>query len=256
MQWRYDISGIDTVTLHFGQRIDAALVAPIHRAAIALKASLGARLVDAVPSYTTLLLRYDLLQDDLASLMGQVSEVLNRLPDATGDMDAESDIIDVPVFYHPSVGPDLQRLAQRAGFSVEEVIRRHSERLYQVFAIGFAPGFAYLGEVAEELSVPRLANPRAKVPAGTLGIADTQTALYPIVSPGGWNLIGRTPLVLFDQSREQPSLLEAGQTVRFRPIAQDEYLELGGRLDDLPWGVEPGSGIQKGVPAEKQGGKL
>jgi inhibitor of KinA len=94
------------------------------------------------------------------------------------------------------------------------------------------------------------------VPAGTLGIADTQTALYPIVSPGGWNLIGRTPLVLFDQSRAQPSLLEAGQTVRFRPIPQDEYLELGGRLDDLPWGVEPGLDIQQGAPAKKQGEKL
>jgi len=188
--------------------------------------------------------------------MGQVSEVLNQLPDVTEDVDAESEIIEVPVFYHPSVGPDLKRLAQRAGFSVEEVIRRHSERLYQVFAIGFAPGFAYLGEVAEELSVPRLANPRAKVPAGTLGIADTQTALYPIVSPGGWNLIGRTPLTLFDQSRAQSSLLEAGQTVRFRPIAQDEYLELGGRLDDLPWGMEPGLEIQQGAPAEKQGEKL
>jgi KipI family sensor histidine kinase inhibitor len=260
MQWRYDVSGIDTVTLHFGQRIDAALVAPIHRAAIALKASLDSRLLDAVPSYTTLMLRYDLLQDDLASLMGQVSEVLNQLPDANGGLDAntepdaESEIIEVPVFYHSSVGPDLQRLAQRAGFSVEEVIRRHSERLYQVFAIGFAPGFAYLGEVAEELSVPRLANPRAKVPAGTLGIADTQTALYPMVSPGGWNLIGRTPLTLFDQSREQLSLLEAGQAVRFRPIARDEYLELGGRLDDLPWGVESDL-AQQNTTAEKQGEK-
>ena len=259
MQWRYDISGIDTVTLHFGQRIDAALVAPIHHAAIALKSSLGARLLDAVPSYTTLLLRYDVLQDDLASLMRQVSEVLNQLPDATGGLnarerrDAESEIIDVPVFYHPSVGPDLKRLAQRAGFSVDEFVYRHSERLYQVFAIGFAPGFAYLGEVAEELSAPRLANPRAKVPAGTLGIADTQTALYPIVSPGGWNLIGRTPLALFDQSRTPPSLLEAGQTVRFRPIAQDEYLELGGRLDDLPWGMEPSPDIQQGAPAETRG---
>jgi KipI family sensor histidine kinase inhibitor len=111
------------------------------------------------------------------------------------------------------------------------VIQKHSERVYRVFAIGFAPGFAYLGEVAPELSMPRLATPRAKVPAGTLGIADTQTALYPIVSPGGWNLIGRTPLTLFDQTRDRPSLLEAGQVVRFRPIGQQEYLDLGGQLD-------------------------
>ncbi len=238
MHWRYEISGVDTVTLHFGQHIDAALVEPIQRAATVLKAQLGERLLDAVPSYTTLLLRYDLLQDDLASLMGQVSTLLNQLPADGDEQTAEPEVIEIPVFYDPSVGPDLDSLAQRAGLSVEDVIQRHSERLYKVFAIGFAPGFAYLGEVPEELSVPRLANPRAKVPAGTLGIADTQTALYPIVSPGGWNLIGRTPVTLFDPSRESPSLLIAGQTVRFRPIEKKEYQKLGGRLDDLPWASE------------------
>lgn len=242
MHWRYEVSGVDTITLHFGQRIDAALVEPIQRAAAALKNRLGERLLDAVPSYTTLLLRYDVMQDDLASLMEQVSAVLDQLSARAGEQAAESEVVEIPVFYDSSVGPDLNSLAQRAGLSVEEVIRRHSERVYKVFAIGFAPGFAYLGEVPEELSVPRLANPRAKVPAGTLGIADTQTALYPMVSPGGWNLIGRTPVTLFDPSRESPSLLIAGQTVRFRPIDKHEYQQLGGRLDDLPWAPEPEPG--------------
>ena len=246
MHWRYDISGVDTITLHFGQHIDAALVRPIQRAATALKARLGSRLLDAVPSYTTLLLRYDLLQDDLASLMEQVSAVLDELPADDEEQTSEPEIVEIPVFYHPSVGPDLDNLAQRASMTVEDVIQRHSERLYKVFAIGFAPGFAYLGEVAKELSVPRLANPRAKVPAGTLGIADTQTALYPMVSPGGWNLIGRTPVTLFDPSRESPSLLEAGQIVRFRPIDKNEYQQLGGRLDDLPWAPESEQGAHSG----------
>lgn len=232
MWWRYEIAGVDTVTLYFGSRIDPELVEPIRRAADALKTTLGSRLVDAVPSYTTLLLRYDLLKDDLASLIADVAGVLDDLSQMKGSELADSDIIEVPVFYHSSVGPDLPVLAKRAGLSVDEVIKKHSERVYRVFAIGFAPGFAYLGEVAPELSIPRLATPRAKVPAGTLGIADTQTALYPIVSPGGWNLIGRTPLTLFDQARDRPSLLEAGQAVRFRPIGQQEYLDLGGLLDD------------------------
>jgi KipI family sensor histidine kinase inhibitor len=231
MWWRYEIAGVDAVTLSFGHRIDPDLVEPIRRAADALKSQLGPRLLDAVPSYTTLLLRYDLLQDDLASLMADISKVLDEMPQAVEKSTADSDIIEVPVFYHESVGPDLPELARHAGLSVDQVIQKHSERVYQVFAIGFAPGFAYLGEVAPELSMPRLATPRAKVPAGTLGIADTQTALYPIVSPGGWNLIGRTPLTLFDQTRDRPSLLEAGQVVRFRPIGQQEYLDLGGQLD-------------------------
>lgn len=231
MWWRYDIAGVDAVTLSFGSRIDPDLVEPIRRAADALKGRLGSRLIDAVPSYTTLLLRYDLLQDDLASLMADITSVLDDMPQAADKSTAESDIIEVPVFYHESVGPDLPELARRAGLSVDQVIQKHSERVYHVFAIGFAPGFAYLGEVAPELSMPRLATPRAKVPAGTLGIADTQTALYPIVSPGGWNLIGRTPLTLFDQTRDRPSLLEAGQAVRFRAVGKQEFLDLGGQLD-------------------------
>jgi KipI family sensor histidine kinase inhibitor len=230
MWWRYETTGVDTITLHFGNRIDPDLVEPIRCAASALRVRFGARLLDAVPSYTTLLLRYDLLQDDLASLIEDVTEVMASLPQTISTDVAESEVIEIPVFYHPVVGPDLLTLAKRAGLGVDEVVQKHSERIYRVFAIGFAPGFAYLGEVASELSIPRLATPRAKVPAGTLGIADTQTALYPIDSPGGWNLIGRTPLTLFDPARDRPSLLEAGQAVRFLPIGKQEYLNLGGRL--------------------------
>lgn len=242
MFWRYEVSGVDTLTLHFGDRIEVALGARIQRAAEALRQRLGHRLLDLVPSYTTLLIRYDLLQDDRASLIRDIAATLADLPES--DQEAEdAEVIEIPVFYHPSVGPDLVTVAQRAGLSPEQVIERHQASLYHVFAIGFAPGFAYLGEVPAELATPRLATPRARVPAGTLGIADTQTALYPLDSPGGWNLIGRTPLRLFDPQREEPALLSAGQQVRFRAIGQDEYLSLGGRLDDLPW--PPNDGMEK-----------
>lgn len=234
MFWRYEITGIDTITLHFGEEIDIALVRQIHCAAIRLQQALGDRLIDVVPSYTTLLLRYDLMRDDLASLLSDIRQALARLPEP-GITGQSETVVDIPVWYHPMVGPDLERLASDAGLSVEEVIQRHCSRTYHVFAIGFAPGFAYLGEVADELAVPRLATPRARVPAGTLGIADTQTAIYPLASPGGWNLIGRTPLILFDPGRDQPSLLRAGQQVRFCPVDRERYLELGGCVDDLPW---------------------
>lgn len=231
MFWRYEITGVDSVTLHFGERIDIQLVERIHRAAEALRYRLAGRLIDTVPSYTTLLLRYDLMQDDLSSLMASVADTLADLPDAASES-TDRETIEIPVFYHPSVGPDLSTIATRAGLSIEQVIEQHSRATYNVFAIGFAPGFAYLGQVPETLSTPRQATPRPKVPAGTLGIADTQTAIYPLQSPGGWNLIGRTPLTLFDPHRDQPSLLEAGQRVRFRPIGREEYLKLGGQFDD------------------------
>lgn len=238
MLWRYEITGVDTITLHFGEQIDVALVDTIHRAAATLREALGERLLDTVPSYTTLLLRYDLLNDDLASLVADLTPALDALSTETDRGTEESEVVEVPVFYDTRVGPDLDRIAKHAGITVDEVVKRHSELTYHVFAIGFAPGFAYLGQVADELAAPRLSTPRQKVPAGTLGIADTQTAIYPITSPGGWNLIGRTPVTLFDPDRERPSLLEAGQQVRFRAIDEAEYRELGGRLDDLPWEEE------------------
>lgn len=234
MHWRYDVTGVDTVTLHFGERIDLALVDRIQQATVALQSQLNNRLLDAVPSYTTLLLRYDLMKDDLASLMADVAHTLNNLPAETPAQNV-ADIIEVPVWYDARVGPDLPRIAKRAGLTEQEVIRQHCQQPYHVFAIGFAPGFAYLGEVPESLATPRLATPRAKVPAGSLGIADTQTALYPLASPGGWNLIGRTPVTLFDIKRTPASFLSAGQQVKFRAIDMNEYQALGGRLDDLPW---------------------
>ncbi|HLT14111.1 MAG TPA: 5-oxoprolinase subunit PxpB [Marinobacter sp.] len=230
MQWHYQVTGLDTITLHFGDRIDVAVTASVRQAAAALSMRLGDRLIDTVPSYTTLMLRYDLLADDLASLIHDVNIILSELPERSHTTN-DAEIIDIPVYYHPSVGPDLEVIAARASLTIEQVIQRHSSQLYHVFAIGFAPGFAYLGEVPHELATPRLATPRAKVPAGSLGIADRQTAIYPLTSPGGWNLIGRTPLTLFDPGRPSPSLLEAGQRVRFRAIDLAEYLALGGQTE-------------------------
>jgi KipI family sensor histidine kinase inhibitor len=138
----------------------------------------------------------------------------------------------LPVWYDLSVGPELSLLSQRSGLAVEEVIRRHSEREYQVFALGFAPGFAFMGLVEEVLAAPRLNTPRKKVAAGSVGIAERQTAAYPVVSPGGWNLIGRTPAKLFDRERDGYSLMQPGDTVRFEAVSHAEFINLGG--DDTP----------------------
>jgi KipI family sensor histidine kinase inhibitor len=131
----------------------------------------------------------------------------------------------------------LTLLARRSGLDISEVIRRHSGREYQVFALGFAPGFAFMGLVEEILAAPRLNTPRKRVAAGSVGIAERQTAAYPVVSPGGWNLIGRTPSKLFDRQRDGYSLMQPGDSVSFVAVDHAEFVRLGG--DDTPLEVQP-----------------
>jgi KipI family sensor histidine kinase inhibitor len=136
----------------------------------------------------------------------------------------------LPVYYAPEVGIDLESLAERAGLSVSKVIDLHASSEYRVYAIGFAPGFAYLGEVDERIAAPRLATPRASVPRGSVAIADRQTAVYPSVSPGGWNLIGRCPVPMFDPGAQPCMPVAVGDTVHFEPISRERFLTLGGDL--------------------------
>lgn len=237
MQWHYEIAAVDAITLYFGRDIEVAQVPRIQAVQEALSAALSDRLVDMVPAYTSLLVRYDLKHDDLAHLLADITPILAALPE-NPEFDHAAPVIDLPVYYAPEVGPELPLLAERSGLTIDQVIECHSALIYQVFAIGFAPGFAYLGEVAEAIRAPRLATPRKRVPVGALGIADSQTAIYPLVSPGGWNLIGRTPEAMFQPDQMPPSRLQAGQKVRFCPISRERYLEMGGHLDDLPWQQE------------------
>jgi len=136
----------------------------------------------------------------------------------------------LPVYYAVETGADLESVAARAGLSVQGVIDLHAGAEYRVYAIGFAPGFAYLGQVDERIAAPRLATPRARVPRGTVGIAERQTAVYPSESPGGWNLIGRCPVPLFDPAAQPCMPVAVGDCVRFESISRARYLALGGEL--------------------------
>lgn len=194
-----------------------------------LREGFGAALVDLVPSYTTLMVHYDLLALSPAQARELIDQALTDLqPQAQGSGHCHV----LPVWYDLSVGPELTLLAQRSGLAVNEVIRRHSQHQYQVFALGFAPGFAFMGLVEEPLAAPRLGTPRKRVAAGSVGIAERQTAAYPVESPGGWNLIGRTPAKLFDRERDGYSLMQPGDSVRFEAIGRAEFINLGG--DDTP----------------------
>ena len=229
MKPRVEVVAVDCLMVRLFDEIAEANMPWMLAASDNLRAAFGAQLIDLVPSYTTLMVHYDVLALNPAQARELITEALIDLsPNAR----ASGQCHVLPVWYDLSVGPELTLLAQRAGLEVSEVIRRHSEHEYQVFALGFAPGFAFMGLVDEALAAPRLNTPRKKVAAGSVGIAERQTAAYPVVSPGGWNLIGRTPARLFDRERDGYSLMQPGDTVRFAAVEHAEFIRLGG--DDTP----------------------
>jgi len=229
MKPRVEVVAVDCLMVRLFDEIAEANMPWMLAASDSLRAAFGEQLIDLVPSYTTLMVHYDLLALNPAQARALIADALIDLsPNARAGGQCHV----LPVWYDLSVGPELTLLARRSGLTVDEVIRRHSQREYQVFALGFAPGFAFMGLVEEILAAPRLNTPRKKVAAGSVGIAERQTAAYPVVSPGGWNLIGRTPATLFDRDREGYSLMQPGDTVRFEAVEHAEFIRLGG--DDTP----------------------
>jgi KipI family sensor histidine kinase inhibitor len=179
----------------------------------------GARGVrDVAPGYSTLGIHFDPLQTDLGALEQAIESEFAAL--AALDAIADRGVIEIPVHYGGARGPDLDAVARLAGCSPDEVIDRHAQRTYRVYMLGFVPGFAYMGRVDPTIAAPRHRVPREKVPAGSVGIAGLQTGVYPVESPGGWQLIGHTTTVMFDADRDQPSLLTAGDLVRFVPVSR------------------------------------
>ncbi|RDS92497.1 5-oxoprolinase subunit PxpB [Pseudomonas fluorescens] len=229
MKPRIEVVAIDCLMVRLFEVIAEANMPWMLAATERLRSGFSAALVDLVPSYTTLMVHYDLTALSPAQARELIDQALTDLqPQAQGSGQCHV----LPVWYDLSVGPELTLLARRSGLSVDDVIRRHSAHEYQVFALGFAPGFAFMGLVDEILATPRLSTPRQRVAAGSVGIAERQTAAYPVVSPGGWNLIGRTPAKLFDRERDGYSLMQPGDTVRFESVSHAEFINLGG--DDTP----------------------
>ncbi|KGK41457.1 hypothetical protein LH51_14520 [Nitrincola sp. A-D6] len=227
MDWSAETAGVNALLLRFGDVMSPELSARIHQISLRLQACLGDRLLNLTPAYTTLLLEYDLLQDTQTAFLARLTPLLDNLsPEFSLP---QTDLINIPVYYDPhSTGPDLIALAEQKHCTVEDIIRLHSEQEYRVYALGFAPGFAYMGETHPDLRVTRLETPRARVPAGSVAIADNQTAIYPIDSPGGWRLLGQTPMKLFNVQADPPALLQPGQRVRFHAVDRDTFIQLGG----------------------------
>lgn len=179
-----------------------------------------AGLIDLIPSYRSLLIQYDpliLAAENLTAL------VLSALAEGNDADFQEGPLVEIPVCYGGVFGPDLPEVASCIGLTPEEVVSIHSSTVYHIYMIGFTPGFPFLGGLDPRLHIPRKKTPREKVPAGSVGLAGQQTGIYSMDSPGGWQLIGRTPLKLFDLRRPDPIYLKAGQQLRFRPIEAEEF---------------------------------
>jgi len=224
---RIAVAGENSLIVYFGEKTDPLISAQVQQTAQLVEQVLGDKLIDLVPSYASLLIIYDPFQSDHLEVRTLLNAILAQLDSAAA---SQGELITLPVWYDTEAGPDLEALAARANLSIEEVIRLHSEAEYRVYAIGFAPGFAYLGEVDERIAAPRLSTPRQRVPRGAVAIADRQTAIYPAPSPGGWNLIGRCPQRMFDPQQTPCMPVQVGDRVRFEPIDRATYLELGGEL--------------------------
>ena len=177
-------------------------------------------IVECLPTYRSLAVYFD---PTVVSADNVIKEARSA-PEYDGQKDTASFTeISIPVCYGGEYGPDIANVAEHAGISEEEVIKRHSSKACHCYMIGFMPGFAYLGGMDETIATPRLTNPRTVISGGSVGIAGKQTGIYPIDSPGGWQLIGRTPLRLFTPEASRPTLIEAGYEVRFVPVTEEEY---------------------------------
>lgn len=200
--------------------LEARIDPQVNQQAIDLAARLRDRALhgvhDVVPAYCSVGVHFDPLQTDLAGLEKAIVADEARAP-LTGHADAAAvrEVVEIPVSYGGANGPDLEAVARWAGCSPDEVVERHLAREYRVYMLGFVGGFAYMGHVDPSIAAPRHRTPRERVPVGSVGIAGGQTGIYPLVTPGGWQIIGRTDVPMFDAARTPPNRLVAGDTVRF-----------------------------------------
>ena len=222
MDVRFLCAGDTALVVEFGERIDRALSDRVLRLSAKLRDAKLAGVVETVPTYRSLMVHYDPLQTDHASLQERVAALLQDESVSTG----EARLWRIPACYEAAHAADLPDVAQRTGLTISEVIRLHTETLFHVYMIGFVPGYPYMGDVPQALVLPRRADPRTRVPAGSIAIASTMTAIYPLESPGGWHLIGTTPVRLFDPRLPRPALFSPGDKLRFEPIGACEFDEI------------------------------
>jgi inhibitor of KinA len=213
-------AGDSALVVEYGDGIDARTNARVRLLQRALQDGGHPGIVETVPTYRSLIVHYDPLAMSREALEAVIAAESGLLPDTVSEAFRT---VEIPVWYGGEAGPDLGSVAAAAGLDEQAVVDLHAEGDYVVFMLGFMPGFPYLGGLPARLATPRLPTPRTLVPAGSVGIAGAQTGIYPTESPGGWRLVGRTPVSLFDARLSPPALLGPGDHVRFVPVGRSEY---------------------------------
>ena len=223
---RFCIAGVDSLIIYFSDFIEEKTAKEVKKAYKYLKKLNLDGLIEIIPSYTSIFIQFDIFKYDYESLKYLLKNSINL--DIKDDF--EEKIITIDVYYGLEVGFDLKKISLEKSLSIDEIIHIHSSKIYNVYAIGFLPAFAYLGSVDEKIATARLGTPRTLVPKGSVAIADNQTAVYPQNSPGGWNIIGKIALELFDKKLDNLSIFEVGNKVKFNSISKEEFLSQGGVL--------------------------
>jgi KipI family sensor histidine kinase inhibitor len=219
--------GDSSILIQLGDEIDPVLNQRVHALDVLLQTSPA--IIETVPAYCTVLVHYDPLVTTYNQIKNLIEEKLTLIDDATH---RPSRRLEIPVLYGGASGPDLEPAATTLALSSSELIRLHSEREYTVYMMGFTPGFPYMGILNEKLTLPRLSTPRTRVPTGSVAIAGSQTGIYPVDSPGGWHILGHTPLTLFDPTGDTPFLFAPGDMVKFMPMDSNSLLFDGSKLPD------------------------
>lgn len=231
MQTRYLLAGDKSIVVEFGDKIDEKINRKVTQLMFNIqKSELNEVIYEMIPTYRSLMINYNPLKVDFDKFIDNIKKLEENMKDIK---DSEKNIVKIPVLYGGEHGPDIETVASHNSLSTEEVIKIHSEKEYLVYMLGFTPGFPYLGGMDERIETPRLKTPRVRIPAGSVGIAGKQTGAYPICSPGGWQLIGRTPIKLYNTKSENPILLKAGDYVKFIPISEEEYNSIIDKEGDM-----------------------
>ena len=219
MTARFLPSGDTAITVEFGDRIERGLSEAVLRLNERVRASGLPGVVETVPTFRSLTIHFDPLVTDGSTLVPAV----RRLIDGARVEAAASTLWRIPACYEAPHAPDLADVARSTGMGCDDVIRLHSGTRFHVYMLGFAPGYPYMGDLPEAITLPRRTDPRTRVPAGSIAIAAGMSAIYPVESPGGWHLIGATPIRLFDARRPRPALLRPGDAVSFLPVGVPEF---------------------------------
>lgn len=223
----FQIASVDSIIIYFGDTISQKVSNEVLDSFKIIEESNLKNIIEVVPSYTSIYIQFDIFSYTHEELYTIIKDIVNT-KDKKTNKKQNNKIVTIPVYYDISVAADLQRVATLNNLSIQEVIDIHSSSFYKVYTIGFSAGFGYLGEIDKRIKTPRLNSPRQKVPAKSVAIADTQTAVYPKQSPGGWNILGRTYIDMFDKKLKGFSYLSIGDSVKFEPIDKEQFISNGG----------------------------